>query len=174
MQLLSNKILINLIKIECILLFTIQLLFILILIYNILLSEYMVLLLVKPLVITMHIKKRGAGRIGQKTYCHYHKKVKWTMEDYCWYWESRLVLIFDDDIDEEDHSSSSTPSVTPSNKTKTISTRMEMVIAFIHEEIMLSPPREEWQPKDENGGTITKIMKLLNMKRRSRSVVKKC
>ena len=43
----------------------------------------MVLLLVKPLVITMHIKKRGAGRIGQKTYCHYHKKVKWTMEDYC-------------------------------------------------------------------------------------------
>ena len=47
------------------------------------------------------------------------------------------------------------------------------VIAFFYQHILLSPPREEWKRNGENGGTISDIMKLLNIKRGSRTVVEK-
>lgn len=149
----------------------------------------MILLILFPVaLISMAFKKRGQGTIGQRRYRQYYRKKKWTMDDYQKYWEERFIYIFEDDNDIEDSPSTSnkdSPSEhsneacntddPPPKRKKRSQYEWRWTIAFIYEEILLSPPREEWYPPkgEKGGGTITEITKLLNMRRGQRKVVEK-
>ena len=124
----------------------------------------------------MVFKKRGKGHIGPNSYRHFYKKIKWTIADYRRYWERRFIEI---DRSVPAHDIPTVTAISPSNtsgpkkKWKRSQEEWRWVIAFFYEEILLSPPREEWKHKGKYGGTITEIIKLLNMKKGSRSVIEK-
>ena len=137
----------------------------------------MLLLIVIPIAL-MVFKKRGRSCIGQTSYRRNHKKIKWTLDDYKNYWESRFIYVDEfenycpDSMDIIPTQTLNTPQLLrpPKNVTKKKRSEHEWrwVIAFFYEEILLSPPREEWKG---NGGTISEIIKLLNMSKGSRKVV---